>query len=380
MMLSVAILTSLSLLSGLGKSKIQRIGYFITIFTIIVLMIDTIIFSVVGNSNFVEKAYAEIFYLMVLEIVLFQFSRPVDLSNRTLIPYYSVPLVLILSVLSMFNFLDAGNFFAIFLSFLIIQIFLNMGPGNWIYTIKKTFIMVTIVTLTFSMQAVDAGLLKTGMLIFLYWFTNDLLPLGLDKDAFKDYSYPLANRVLLFGVLILGPVFKIPHGWLLGVQLFILCMAIPGILLARTSLELWKVFKRTGEVFLILTFISQNEVFDHSLLKIIISFNIYSYLPYISRSLKISEKSKKYFYTLSFLLLSGLFLGSINTFITEVIRVSSLGGIGLNIFYFLGMFWLLNLVFWYEFSGNYQKERKIDHLANPITLSAIIIGVLISIG
>ncbi|GEM_PF-5557492 len=379
MTIAMSVITFISMLLGAGKPKAQRAGQLVTVIVIVALLIDIMLDLFLSRGVLVSGPHSSFFYLVAVEIILFQFTRPADLANRTLVPHFSVPLILILSIHLIIKFLNVENYWGILFFFFILQLFLNMGPGNWIYTIKKTFITITVISLAFLMAQINSQVVGMGMLVFLYWLSNELIPLGLDKDALKDYSYPLANRAILFVAVILKTNFIIPHEVLLGSQVAIFCLAILTIFSSRSSLELWKVFKRSGELFLIIIYFSQNNVFNEDILKVILCFNIYSYLPYISRSLKCSEKVRPYLYLFSFLGMSGLFWGNISQFLDQAIKTSSLEGMGLSVFYFIGLFWFLNLIFWIEFKSSFQKERKIDHLANPLTLSAIIIGVLISI-
>ena len=379
MSLALSLLTAFSISTGLLKRRFQVLGNIFT-YVLFGFVLISFLLSFFGSPLLLVTApHSEIISLITIESFLAWFVWKRKNDSVALVPPYSIPII---SFTYFFWFLGQGNEPEI-LSFLCIGLFLqpllNFAEVGKRYFSKKIVVNVMIFLLTIT------GLLVYGLsnsvliLVFLYWFTRNILPLGLDKDTSLDHSFPLDNRVVLCSALLLNSEFHFPV-LNLAMVATIIGVGTSFILLAKGEFRRkLTLYRRSSEALIVILGIATFGRVTEGMLLFVLSFSIVSYSATLISNWSFKPLYRRAVCLLAFLFSVGFLIGQPTEVINFVVRDASLGGLNNQILFFILPFWFVNFFFWIVADKvTLIKESKIDHLHVVFLLSAIMIGVLIS--
>lgn len=381
MNIAVSIVVALSIAFGLLKRRFQGLASGITFFLMGMVLIDGLL-GLASRSFLLNSInFPIVIILLTVESFLIWGLEQGRQGRGGLLPSYSVPVITFGFFTILANQINTENALIWLTMAILGQPFWSLGQIKKNYFNKKAIVGIVIFLLSLTAFLVY-GDKNTGIvLVFLYWFSLDLIPLGLDKDSSRDRSYPLVNRVLLVVLFILNRDLSISFDLLVGAVWAITLGTIFSIIFTRDRLRNWLLYKRTTEALLLLIGLGISGNVSQSLILAILSFSIAAYVLRLRFSLRLNNFFSQLLLILVFMFSSGLLIGKPTEVISLGFKKAMLNGVGLSFFYFVIPLWLTSLVYGVIVHNGPQlkKESKIDHLQALFFLSAIMISVLLSL-
>ncbi len=377
-MLSIFGATSiLGFLLSMTTFRIERYAKYLSFITFLWISLEVLAQRFLGVSVFKLNMHGSIGTFFVFESFLFWLAIERTKTGASIIPYYVKPLLNILIFYLSLNFLTIENSILLISFGILYQTILRADAKHWTYLFKNLLVCITIIIFLVLAYHIEGKELTLPLVIFLYWFTSDLLPLGLEESNEDTIIQPVANRLVLLAVLRSKTIINLPLSTIFTAITIIGFLGALSIFLSRSKNSIWKNYRRSLEVTLILLFFSQHNKLSEEFTTALIGFSLYTFLPYVS-----FIKSKSYFsrflLSLGALLLSGAIFGSLYKVLSEGLVYSKLEGIGPLYFYLLVPFSIINLTYWLKVFKFKENESKIDHLSYFSLASAIIMSVIIS--
>lgn len=364
----------LSLIISSINIKLEKFTRYFSFSLIFIFLAYVMVTFSSGEVAFLKVENFNLWTLLVLEGVLFWLFS--DRPTNTIVPRNSLPIITSLFFLFIFDGLNKENV-AILLT--ISMIFQNLLVGNftdWDYLIRKALIALVIsifATLTYYIQ----GELSLSLVIFLYWYVSELIPLGIEDKNEDNIVQPIANRVLLLSLFFTRTKLSFDITYLIPMAGFIACCGSLSVYFSKSLKSVWKNFRRASEAMIIIIFLTYKEFVTENLILAILALSFYSFIPLLI-SAKSGSKLAKILRPLSIMALIGLFGGSLKDVLFVGALYSKLEGIGLLFLPMMAAYWLIVYSFWTRLNKDNQTESKIDQLTLLTAASAIIMSVIIS--
>lgn len=364
-------MVAISIAWGFSPWRLQRYGYLFTN----ILSLANVIFAVI--LWFKAETGSDTFLLSVfgLEIFAFYFLAKRD-QKISLIPYYSIPLVQV-SFLSIIILNPIKDYFLLYLmGGILIDFLVGASERRTRESIGKTLIMIVSLVTLILVTRLNPERLTLPLLVFIYFTSQRFFPLGLTKGDNQSVKYSVGGRTALF--VLASSSFGINlEPWILyTVSIGFTLFSVITFFLLEDNFKSWSLVKQTNEINLILINVLMWGALGKSSLLLIILFNLYYFMPLILSRIELKGSLSRIAHALSFLLINGVFIGAISNFFNNILKNSEFSHFGLDIFYLLISFWVLNIAFGLKFPNLRMQKRKIDHF-HPLFLTSVIITSLI---
>lgn len=358
---------------SLKVSKLSRLLTFAIIFTFLIYLVIKL-----GNGGLqlVDFPNFKIWTLLVIEGILFWLFSKNSVASSSIIPKSSVPILTSLIFAFSLERITKENV-AIILSFsLVYQHIISAKLKDWDYLIRKAVIglvLIVFVVLTYYLQ----GEFSVPLVIFIYWFVSELIPLGIENKNEDNIVQPIANRILLICLFSSGVKIEIPIEILLLGSAFIGIGGSLSVYFSKSLKSIWKNFRRCSEALLLIIFLSFNSVINENAILGVLTLSFYSFLPLLMSETE-GKSFNKAIKPLSILTLVGFMHGGLKDILLGGLLYSKLEGIGLLFTPLLCLYWLPVYALWARLNKRLNNESKIDHLSLFACASAIIMSVIIS--
>lgn len=377
-MIWAASLLTVSLLISLLNFRLEKFGYLITNILSLIVCIYGLLSAFGMAHNILPSENSAVFIFMALEVFCYYFLIRRE-QKLALIPYYSIP-IFIISFLFFFSSFFSMNHWVLFLILsCLLELILksnarksNLNLGATLTTLISLIVIVLVTKF-------DASRITFPLLVFLYWVSKKVFPLGLAKGVEDPSYYPIVSRV----VLLMLSTGKVPIDLSATQTFYFMLVCIPLIILSfffvDKKLRAWKLIKNMNEVFLILILLLFRTEFGPEELISIIAFSVYYFIPILFGALIETYPRSQYLAFLPVLLLNGIFVGKVGAEFLTIFGEYKLGTMGVQIFTFLSGFWILNLAFSVRFKNWTITHRKNDHFHTALFASVIMTTIIISL-
>lgn len=375
MITPVSAIAIISLLWGLSSWRMQRYGY---LFTNIISII-TIIFVLLVHFNLIDLKTEYLALAPILALEVFASYFLVKRNQRvSLLPYYSIPLLQIVYLTVCLSYPERSNHVLFFLGAMLLDFIIGASEKRTKESIGKSFITLALILSLVFLTRLDPTRLSFYLVTFVYWISRRLFPMGLSKGPSEAGTYSLTSRVALI-VLATGDFIFPLSAWFSFLLIFLIsALSLITFFLLENPYKSWSLIKGSNELILLLVTLISFGKLELSSLQLIIFFNLFYYFPMALSHFEDLTPLKRSLTFIIFFLINGIFLGPIASFTKSLLNQSEFGALGVELFYLMGCYWLLNLCFLIKFPYLQIKDRKIDHFHPLFLASVIITSVVIS--
>lgn len=371
------LLGSLSLVSLILSSlnlRVEKLGRLFNFLLIGVFLVFFFFTKDVGGTDLFKIDNFQLWGLLTIEAILFWlFSQH---TKSSIVPSNTIPIISSLFFAFVFQVINRENAVIVVAFSILLQGLISGRLRDWDYLIRKSIIALVVgvfVLLTYYIQ----GRFTLPLVVFLYWYLTELIPLGIETKNEDNIVQPVGNRVFLICLLLTGTSLDVGTPALLSTSLFIGIGGSLSVYFSKSLQSVWKNFRRSSEVMIIIIYLSFKGSMSENLISAIISLSIFSFIPLLI-SVRLQNLPSKVLKTICILGMVGLFGGDLKEVIYEGFIYSKLEGIGLLFWTFICAYWLIIFIFWMRINKFKFYDSKIDHLTLLTSASAIIMSVIIS--
>lgn len=380
MILLSSSLTIISVLCSFLRRRFHILGGILSIAVMILFLIDGVLFKLNSSMVLRQLNHAPIVFLCFSEAFLAWFRERDLIRSKSIFPSYTLPLLTLLTF-SLLDSLYADNRLLYFFTLAIVfQMLWSSENLSYLYVTKRIAVTLVIFLLTTMALLAYDGELNEIIYFFLFWFTLNIIPLGLDKDSVRDKTYPFANRVLVLVMFFTSANLSYPFEYLASASIFLGSLSVAFLLVSKERLGSWLVYKRSIEALIIILDIVINGKITLLGIYAFLAVGLMSYIPRYLNRLGFPRGINNILLVFGFLFNAGVLFGAPTELVRYSFLKSPLDSVGLSILLCIAPIWVLNLFFWAkEFNFAPQSESKIDHLGAIIVLSAIMINTLLTL-